>query len=445
MKVNLVSLGCARNLIDSEIMLGKLVRAGWVITRDPEQAETIIVNTCSFIESAANESIDTILDLAKHKENGSCKRLIVTGCLPERYREQIVTAIPEVDIFLGTGAFDKITEAVEGSLGPSACLLPEPDTIELQRSDTPRFQSLRHIAYLKIAEGCSKHCSYCIIPKLRGKQKSRPLEDIAIEARCLIQSGAKELILIAQDTTAYGNDLVPPVKVSRLLERLSDVSDDQGSSANDFRVRLMYGHPESIDDSVIQTMAAHDNICSYLDIPIQHASNSVLKRMGRKYTRDDLHRLIDRIRTIDPDVALRTTVITGFPGETDSAFKQLLEFIENVRFDHLGAFTYSDSEDLPSHKLSAPVPTDIARQRYGVLMSRQAEISSEINRKYKGRVINILVEEALEEGLYAGRTPYQAPEVDGIAFVHSAHLKTGCFTDVRIRDTLEYDLIGDAV
>jgi ribosomal protein S12 methylthiotransferase len=445
MNVHLVSLGCARNLIDSEVMLGRLSRAGWVATPDPAKAEAIIVNTCSFIESATQESIDTILEIAGHKETGNCRRLIVTGCLPERYRKEIVSAIPEVDIFLGTGAFDKIIDAVAGGLDPAACLLPDPNTMALQRSETPRIRSSAHIAYLKIAEGCSKHCSYCIIPKLRGKQKSRLPEDIFSEARCLIQSGAKELILIAQDTTAYGNDLVPPVSVSRLLERLSDMPPGAVSSSNRCRVRLMYGHPESIDDSVVQTIAAHKNICSYFDIPIQHASNRVLKRMGRNYTHDDLRGLIERIRTRDPDAVVRTTVIVGFPGETESDFNRLLNFIEDVRFDHLGGFLYSDAEDLPSHKLPDKVPKDIAQARYDRLMSRQAKISLRANRKYLGHVVNVLVEESLEDGLWAGRTQYQAPEVDGFTYVHSTQLKTGCFVDVRIRDTRHYDLIGDAV
>jgi ribosomal protein S12 methylthiotransferase len=444
MKVNLVSLGCARNLIDSEVMLGRLSKAGWVITPDLSQAETIIVNTCSFIESAANESIDTILELAKYKEDGNCKRLIVTGCLPQRYREEVVKAIPEVDLFLGTGAFDKIVEAVDGSLGPSACLLPDPDLIKLQQAGTPRVQSSRHTAYIKIAEGCSKHCSYCIIPKLRGRQKSRLIEDIVAEARCLLQSGAKELVLIAQDTTAYGNDLVPPVSLSRLLEHLSDL-DGEDTLTDEFRIRLMYGHPESIDESVIQMIATRSNICSYFDIPIQHASDRVLKRMGRRYVRDDLQKLFDRIRTTDPKAAIRTTFIVGFPGETDRDFAELLAFIEDVRFDHLGGFTYSDSDDLASHKLAGHVSDDIVRDRYDALMSRQADISSQNNRKYQGRVLSVLVEEALEDGIYSGRTPYQASEVDGVTLVHSAHLKTGCFKNVRIRQTLEYDLIGDAV
>jgi ribosomal protein S12 methylthiotransferase len=444
MKVNLISLGCARNLIDSEVMLGRLSEAGWTITPDPGQAETIIVNTCSFIESAVDESIDTILELAKYKEDGNCRRLIVTGCLPQRYEEKVADAIPEVDVFLGTGAFDKIVEAVDGSLGPCACVLPDPDRLKLQQADTPRIQSSGHTAYLKIAEGCSKHCSYCIIPKLRGRQKSRLVEDIVAEARCLLQSGAKELVLIAQDTTAYGSDLIPPVSVSRLLERLSDLA-VADKTTDEFRIRLMYGHPESIDESVIHTIAARSNICSYFDIPIQHASDPMLKRMGRRYTQDDLQKLFDSIRAIDPDAVLRTTFIAGFPGETDRDFAELLAFIDKVRFDHLGGFTYSDAEDLASHKLGGHVPDDIARNRYDALMSRQADISAQVNRKYQNRIIRVLVEEALEERLYTGRTPYQAPEVDGVTFVHSAHLQFGSLVDVRIRRTLEYDLIGDAV
>ena len=444
MKVNLVSLGCARNLIDSEVMLGRLSKAGWAITPDPGQAETIIVNTCSFIESAVDESIDTILELAKYKEDGNCKRLIVTGCLPQRYREKVVDAIPEVDLFLGTGAFDKIVEAIDGSLGPSACILPDPDRLVLQQAETPRVRSSGHTAYIKIAEGCSKHCTYCIIPKLRGRQKSRLADDIVAEARCLLQSGAKELVLIAQDTTAYGIDLIPPVSVSGLLERLSDLADEENTT-DEFRIRLMYGHPESIEESVVHTIATRSNICSYFDIPIQHASNAILKRMGRRYTQDDLEKLFDRIRAVDPDAVLRTTFITGFPGETDRDFEELLAFIEKVRFDHLGGFIYSDAEDLASHRLSGHVPDDIARNRYDAIMSRQADISSQINRKYQNRIIRVLVEEALKERLYSGRTPYQAPEVDGVTLVHSAHLPYGSFVDVRIQQTLEYDLIGDAV
>ncbi len=413
----------------------------------PSDAEIIIINTCSFIESAINESIDTILELARYKEKGTCRRLIVTGCLPQRFKDEIVQAIPEVDIFLGTGAFDKILEAVDGSLGYSACLLPDPDSMAVQASDAFRIPSSGCMAYLKIAEGCSKHCSYCVIPKLRGKQKSRRPADIIAEARGLIQSGVRELVLVAQDTTAYGTDLQPPVTITQLLENLSEIGSTRGESfcSENVWIRLLYGHPESIEDSVIRTVATHPNICSYFDVPIQHVSNAILKKMGRNYTRDDIYRLIDKIRSNVPEAAIRSTVIVGFPGETDKEFMELLAFISYVRFDHLGSFIYSDCEDLPSHRLPGHVTHNIAKQRYDLLMSQQAKISSQNNRRYKGQVFEVLVENVLEDNLFSGRTTFQAPEVDGITYIHSEKLQPGCFTSVRITDTLEYDLIGDAL
>lgn len=456
MKLHLVSLGCVRNLVDSEVMLGRFKKAGWIITQDPEEADVIIINTCSFIESAVNESIDTILELARFKQNGVCRRLIVTGCLPERFREAIVDALPEVDIFLGTGAFDNIIQAAEGSLNLSGCILPDPNIIPLQGHDVPRVLSFSHMAYLKIAEGCNRHCTYCIIPKLRGKQRSRLLGDIVSEARSMVLSGVKELILVAQETTAYGKDLFPPTDLGRLLESISDIpasltphgtragSGDADGSEN-LWIRVLYGHPESIDESLIKTVAMHHNICSYFDLPIQHASDAVLKKMGRKYFRDDLYRLFDKIRLLIPDAALRTTVILGFPGETEKDFEGLLTFIKDVRFDHLGVFVYSDSEDLPSHRLSGHVPENVAKDRHDRLMSCQLEISLENNRKHIGRELIVLVEEVLEDNLYMGRTFFQAPEVDGITYIHSNQLQTGDFARVRITDALEYDLIGEAV
>ncbi|MCP4347532.1 MAG: 30S ribosomal protein S12 methylthiotransferase RimO [Desulfobacterales bacterium] len=445
-KIHLVSLGCARNLVDSEIMLGRLANAGWTITQEPDEADVIIINTCSFIEDAADESVDTILELAKLKKSGSCRNLIVAGCLPERYREDIVQALPEVDVFLGTGAFDRIVQAAEKNLKSkikkSKILLPDPDSIVPTKHD-PRIRESSHMAYLKIAEGCSKHCTYCIIPKLRGKQKSRSPENITDEARSLIESGVKELVLIAQDTTNYGSDLPCGTGLARLLDNIADISDD-------IRIRVLYGHPESIDESVIKTVAQRHNICSYFDIPIQHASNSVLKKMGRHYTGDDLKKLFDKIRSPDPEASLRTTVITGFPGETDKDFETLLKFVEDVRFNHLGVFTYSDSEDLPSHRLSNHVSGITAEKRYNQLMSRQMEISLENNSKYIGRTVKVLVEESPEPGLLTGRTCFQAPEVDGLTDIRTSQSAAGSqqsalgyFADVKITDALEYDLIGE--
>lgn len=438
MKIHLVSLGCAKNLVDSEMMLGRLVQAGWPHTADPRKADTIIINTCSFIESATNESIDTILEMAKFKNSGICRRLIVTGCLPERFREEIVDSLPEVDFFLGTGAFHEIEKAVKGPAEPSGCHLPDPHFQDLQDQETPRLLSSPHMAYLKIAEGCSRHCTYCIIPKLRGKQKSRPLENIVAEARFLISKGLKELILVAQDTTAYGNDLDPPVSLDQVLKSVADISDEAW-------VRLLYAHPQSIGPDVIQTVAAYRNICSYFDIPIQHASNRLLKNMGRNYTSDDLYRLYDKIRSFVPRAVLRTTVMVGFPGETDKDYKDLVNFVDEIRFDHLGVFVYSDSKDLPSHKLSGHIPEGVANDRYDRLMLRQSKISFENNQKHIGKVYDVLVETEAKKNLFTGRTFFQAPEVDGITYIHSEKLSLGAFAGVRVTDVLEYDLMGDIV
>ncbi|MDL1968591.1 MAG: 30S ribosomal protein S12 methylthiotransferase RimO [Deltaproteobacteria bacterium] len=438
MKLHLASLGCAKNLIDSEVMLGHLVNAGWIIADDPAEAEIIIVNTCSFIEPAVNESIDTILELAKFKETGICRYLVVTGCLPERFREEIAHALPEVDIFLGTGAFDRIVQAVNGSSELSKCFLPDPNLLIMQDKKARRVRSSFHIAYIKIAEGCSRHCTYCIIPRLRGKYRSRNHEDIIAEARSLVLSGVKELIIVAQDTTSYGKDLNMSVDLSGLLESISGISEDVW-------IRLMYGHPESIDESIIKTIAKYDNICTYFDIPVQHVSNSVLKRMHRKYTRDDLYRLFEKIRETAPDCALRTTAIVGFPGETDKDFQQLFDFAEDICFDHLGVFLYSDSEDLLSHRLSNHVSKNTAKKRHDRLMSRQADISLKNNQKYIGKVLKVLVEEKSEDNLFIGRTYFQAPEVDGITYINSNQLQPGRFAGIKITDAFEYDLAGKTV
>ncbi len=436
MKLHLVSLGCAKNLVDSEIMLGRLMQAGLTVTPDPGKANLILINTCSFIESAIDESIDTILELAKFKQSGACERLIVIGCLPERFREKITDSLPEVDFFLGTGAFDEILAAVDSRTNRFRCFLPDPDTIPLQSQDSPRVLSTPFMAYLKIAEGCNRHCTYCIIPKLRGKQKSRQVNDIVGEARSLISSGVKELILISQDTTWYGKDLTPPTSLSRILEHISEIS-------NDIWIRILYCHPESIDDTFIRTVAKRKNICSYFDIPIQHASDRVLKKMGRIYSSDDLRRLFDKIRTYVADAVLRTTAIVGFPGETDEDFEKLLAFVQDVCFDHLGVFNYSDAEDLPSHKLPDHIPESEAKYRYDRLMTCQAEISLSHNRKYIGNVYDVIVEEKIEENLVKGRTFFQAPEVDGTTYIRSEKLGSGSFVSVKITDAHEYDLAGE--
>mgnify|MGYP003564711299 FL=1 len=448
MNIFLLSLGCARNQVDSEIMLGRIRKAGWTIVEDPEDADTIVVNTCSFIEDAADESIELILELAHYKQTGKCKRLVVAGCLPERYRDQIAGQMPEVDVFIGTGAFDRIVEVVEGSKPSGGCLLPDPTTIVPQEKDAPRALSTSHMAYLKVAEGCSQRCTYCIIPKLRGKKRSRPPRDIIAEAQDLLAAGVKELVLVAQDTTSYGKDLQPPASLSQLVANLAGLPslDKAGPGA---WVRVLYGHPESIDDGFIKTVASFPNICSYFDIPIQHVSSEILKKMGRNYNQDDLDRLFDKIRNEVPGASLRTTLIVGFPGESEKDFQTLLRFVENTQFDHLGVFLYSDSEDLRSHRLPDHVPAQVAQERYDQLMSSQLDISTRNYQQYIGQTLPVLVEEPVEKNLYAGRTPFQAPEVDGMTYIKYGPAQPdpaiGSFSQIKVSDAMEYDLIGDAI
>ncbi|MCF8053302.1 MAG: 30S ribosomal protein S12 methylthiotransferase RimO [Desulfobacterales bacterium] len=441
MKVHLVSLGCARNRVDSEHMLGSLQAAGLQITEDPSEAEIIVVNTCSFITPAVEESIETILEMAEHKKSGRCRKLIVAGCLPERYRRELIRSLPEVDAFLGTGAFDRIAEASTADSASPICMLPDPETPPLSPPHAPRVRSTRYTAYLKIAEGCRRRCTYCIIPKLRGRQRSRSLDDILAEAREQIDSGVKELTLIAQESTAYGADLKPPINLATLLARLADLA---GQTPEDRRpwIRFLYGHPESLSDDTIQVVAERPEICSYFDIPIQHASPSVLRAMGRRYGPEEIQKMAAKIRSAAPEAALRTTAIVGFPGETEADFSMLLELASEIRFDHLGVFLYSDADDLPSHRLGNFVDEDLARERFHQLMAMQAEISRDHNLKHIGLSLPVLVEERIDEQLFAGRTATQAPEVDGATYVRSLSLSPGSFVRTRIVEADEYDLIG---
>jgi len=435
------SLGCARNQVDSETMAGQLRMAGWSTVQDPARADVIVVNTCSFVESAINESIDTILELAQHKKTGRCRRLVVAGCLPERFRDAIVDALPEVDQFLGTGAFARITEAVAGKMSRGSCLLPDPDSIPMDPT-AARQRVQTHTAYLKIAEGCSRHCTYCIIPQLRGRQKSRPVEQILKEARELIADGVRELNLVAQDTTAYGQDLDAGMGFDTLLNRLAEL-------AGQTWIRFLYGHPQSISDRVIEAVAVHDNLCPYFDLPVQHAAANVLRKMNRHYDREQMLDLFGRIRAAVPDAAIRITLIVGFPGETEADFQTLMDFVEQVRFDHLGVFTYSDAEDLPSHRLPDHVPAEVAQMRYDALMEKQMQISADNLTAMVGRTMPVLVENQCEPHLFEGRSMRQAPEVDGLTFVRTGpggpDVVVGQPTRVRITDALEYDLIGDAL
>jgi len=437
-KIFLNSLGCVRNLVDSEIMIGHLVAGGFSMTEDPSQADVIIVNTCGFIESAIEESIDAILELAEYKKTGKCRRMIVIGCLPQRYKGDFTSTIPEVDMFLGTGAYDQIFAAAGGKINGNRCLFPEPASHPLQQYKTRRVPSTSPLVYLKIAEGCNRRCTYCIIPKLRGGLRSRPVDDIICEAGELIHAGFKELVVIGQDTYSYGLDLRPNATLSALLERLAGLSEDVW-------IRLLYGSPDMTDDALIRTVAGFDNICSYFDIPVQHASPAILKKMGRPYSGEDLLRLFEKIRAAIPDAALRTTLLVGFPSETDKDFDMLVDFVKKVRFDHAGVFIYSDSEDLPSHQLAGHVPPKIARQRYDALMAIQRDISLDHNMGHVGKIYPVLIENQVEARLFSGRTWFQAPEVDGMTYIQSSNARIGEFSTIQITDAYDYDLKGKAV
>jgi ribosomal protein S12 methylthiotransferase len=435
--IHLVSLGCARNQVDSEEMTARLRRAGWTPVDDPEGAEVVVVNTCSFIQPATEESIETILELAKWKEAGALRSLIVAGCLPQRYGRDLARELPEVDVFLGTGAFDRIVEAAEDSLADGPCLLPDPETLPALADECDRDAPGPSV-YLKIAEGCSRNCAYCVIPRLRGRQRSRSMAAVLDEARRRIDAGARELVLVAQETTAYGRDLGDGTNLADLLAGLADLS-------GDVWIRALYGHPESLDDRVLDVVAERDNLSPYFDLPIQHASEAVLRRMGRNHPPEAMHRLFERIRKRIPDAALRTTVILGFPGETEADVEALLTFAAAVRFDHLGAFVYSDADDLPSHRLPDHVSKAEARRRRDRVMALQRDISEEKLARFLDRTLPVLLEEPAEAGITLGRTPFQAPEVDGLVYVHhDGGLNPGDRVPVRIVDTLEYDLVGEA-
>ncbi len=438
MRIHISSLGCARNLVDSEIMTGMLAAEGFTLTDDPAEAEAIVVNTCGFIESAVDEAVDTILELARHKASGTCRRLIVTGCMPERFREDTAGALPEVDAFLGTGAYDRIISAVRGDLEPGACLLPAPEAMPLQHPETARRVSTYPLAYLKITEGCNRHCTYCIIPRLRGRLRSRPMADVLSEAGALIAAGYREIVVIGQETFAYGDDLDPQVPFHMLLDAVAKLSSDTW-------IRVLYGSPDKTTEELIDTVARHENICSYFDIPVQHASPKVLKRMGRNYTPESLHSLFAAIRARMPEAALRTTLMVGFPGESEADFEMLQNFMAQTRFDHAGVFIYSDSEDLPAHRLSGHVSAKTARTRYERLMKLQAKISYEKNQSRVGRNFRVLVEESMEPGLHIGRTQFQAPEVDGIVYIEAEDLAIGDVVDVEMTDAFEYDLKGKLI
>ena len=438
MKIFFVSLGCDKNLVDSEMMIGMLAEKGHVITDDENEAEVVVVNTCCFILDAKQESIDTILQMAELKKNGKIKVLIVTGCLGERYREEIQPEIPQVDAILGTNSFDLIAEVIDEVMeGKKRNYFNDIQAVPVHGKKR-MVTTGGHYAYLKIAEGCDKHCTYCIIPKIRGNFRSVPMDVLVAEARKLAQDGVKELILVAQETTVYGKDLYGKKSLPELLQKLAAIDGLQF-------IRLLYCYPEEITPELIQVIKEETKICHYLDMPIQHASDNVLKRMGRRTNNEQLRNIIVTLRKEIPDICLRTTLITGFPGETAKDFAVLKDFVKEMRFDRLGVFPYSAEEGTPAAKMKKQVPSFIKNGRKNTIMKIQQQIAFEKAEEMIGRKLEVLIEGKLpEDGVFIGRTYKDAPNVDGMIFVNSdRELVTGDVVTVGITDFHEYDLIGE--
>lgn len=430
--IGIISLGCSKNLTDSEVMLGVLSKKH-KIEPDIEKADIIIVNTCCFIDDAKQESIDAILEAAEYKKK-NCKKLVVAGCLAQRFKDDILKEIPEVDCVLGTADYHRIDEILERSETESfGDIDVSPDY-----SCIPRINSMPfYTAYLKIADGCDNHCTYCVIPSIRGKFRSRSIEELVNEAKMLSESGVREIVVIAQNTTDYGLDIYGRRALSELLNKLSEIEGIHW-------IRLHYAYPEGIDDELIKTVAENKKICKYLDIPIQHANNDVLKRMGRRCTKEQMYELFERIRAEIPEVTLRTSVIAGFPGETEEQASELCEFIKEIRFDRLGAFSYSREEGTAAAKMSGQIDDDVKLSRVERLMKIQSEISLENNKKKIGKTVEVLTEGFDDEQmLYFGRSDADSTEIDGnVYFGSERELSEGEFVQVKILDCSEYDLFG---
>lgn len=437
MKILFISLGCDKNLVDSEVMLGLLASRGYEMIDDEQEADIIVVNTCCFIHDAKQESVDNILEMAEYKKTGKLKALIVTGCLAERYRQEIIDEIPEVDAVLGTTAYDKILDAVDEALEGKHFLEME-DLQALPVVDTKRqITTGGHFAYMKIAEGCDKHCTYCIIPKIRGTYRSVAMEQLIKEAEELAAQGVKELILVAQETTLYGKDLYGEKSLHKLLKELCKVSGIQW-------IRILYCYPEEITDELIQVIKEEPKICHYLDLPIQHANDEILKRMGRRTSKQELIDIVTKLRKEIPDICLRTTLITGFPGETEEQHQELVEFVDEMEFDRLGVFTYSPEEDTPAATMPDQIDEEVKLERQAELMELQQEIAFDTAENMIGREMLVMIEGKIaDEPAYVGRTYRDAPKVDGLIFVETGELlMSGDFAKVTVTGAEEYDLIG---
>ena len=433
MKVLLISLGCDKNLVDSEVMLGLLNKAGHQLTNDETEADVVVVNTCAFISDAKEESINTIIEMGELKKTGKLKKLIVAGCLSQRYKDEIMKELPEIDVIIGATNYDKIVEAIgtdEESIVDDINYTPRPIAERIVTTNAS-------MAYFKIAEGCNKLCTYCIIPHIRGRYRSMPMDSLIASAEKLASDGIKELVLVAQETTLYGVDLYGEKKLPELLTKLSEIEGIEW-------IRLLYCYPEEITDELIEVMATNPKICHYVDIPIQHSENAILKRMGRRTSREDIVELVGRLRTAMPDIAIRTTLISGFPGETQELHDGLVDFVDECEFDRLGVFTYSPEEGTPAAEYEDQVDGELAAKWRDEIMELQQEISYEKNQQMIGSTQKVLIEGYLvDDDVYVGRTYRDAPGVDGIVFVSAPYeLISGSFVDVKITEANAYDLTG---
>lgn len=442
MKLLFISLGCDKNLVDSEFMIGRLTKEGITITDDETEADIIIVNSCCFINDAKEESIETILDMAKQKEIGNCKALIVTGCLAQRYQDEIFKEIPEVDAILGTNSYDAIYDAVVEVVEKHTKCFKNVNTLTgLPHIDAKRVLTTGgHYAHLKISEGCNKNCTYCIIPSIRGKYRSVPIEELVEQAKELVSLGVKELILVAQETTLYGIDLYGKKSLSVLLDELNKI---EGL----FWIRIMYCYPEEIDDELIDAIIRNKKVCHYLDLPIQHCNSEILRRMARRTNKEDIVSIVSHLRERIPDITLRTTLICGFPGETQEMHEELMEFINEFEFDRLGAFAYSPEEGSPAAEFEDQVDEELKAEWVSEVMELQEEIIIDKNETMKNQVLYAFIEgKVADENVYVGRTYRDAPNIDGYIFINSEHeFMTGDIVKVKVTGAYEYDLIGEVV
>ena len=440
MKLLFVSLGCDKNLVDSEEMLGLLTGNGFEIVDDETEAEAIVVNTCCFINDAKEESVNTILEMAEYKKTGSCKVLVVTGCMAQRYKNEIIEEVPEVDAVLGTTSYGDILKAIREAMeGKHFQEFKDIDYLP-EKLGKRVLTTGGHFGYLKIAEGCDKHCTYCIIPKLRGKFRSVPMERLVTQAKEMAEEGVKELILVAQETTVYGTDIYGKKSLHILLKELCKIKGIRW-------IRVLYCYPEEIYDELIQTMKEEKKICHYLDLPIQHASDRILKRMGRRTSKQQLIDTITKLRKEIPDIALRTTLITGFPGETQEQHEEVMEFVDEMEFERLGVFTYSPEEDTPAATMSDQIDEEVKEDRQADIMELQQEIVFDQAEDMIGKEVLVMIEgKVADENAYVGRTYRDAPNVDGLIFVNTdEELMTGDFAKVKVTGAAEYDLIGELI